>query len=514
MLHVDLIAPIAKLLDRHAKERPAQVAYWDSSRSITYAQLDRSTAAIAANLAKAGVGQGDRIAIYLPNGVDWIEACLAGLRAGAVIVPISFDAAEGEISYRLTDASCGTVVTTPARKDLVAKISRDAGISPEVIYAGRDAQQTGLAMDDLAASACAAPLDPEDIDCSSFIIYTSGTTGRAKGVLLSLRGMLWIAAACWSPIAELSAKDVILSPLPLFHSYGLNLSVLGALAVGASEHIMEKFSPQQALELLQSGKYTVFPGVPTMFHYLLHKAQESGIERLGNVRLCISAGAIMPATLNWAFEGRFDTRLLDGYGITETSTMVTMNWLRGERPIGSCGLPVPGLAVRIVDPSSVEDVLSGEEGELIVRGPNLMKGYHNKPAETAAALRKGWYHTGDLAKSDPSGYLTITGRIKELIIRGGQNIAPAEIEEVVIRHPHVADCAVVGIRHATLGEVPCLFVVAKREELDVNSLMDHCRAHLSSYKIPEATHFVPEIPRTGSGKIMRFKLVEALNQTS
>ena len=143
--------------------------------------------------------------------------------------------------------------------------------------------------------------------------------------------------------------------------------------------------------------------------------------------------------------------------------MVTMNWLRGERPIGSCGLPVPGLAVRIVDPSSREDVPFGEEGELIVRGPNLMKGYHNKPAETAAALRKGWYHTGDLAKSDPSGYLTITGRIKELIIRGGQNIAPAEIEEVVIRHPHVTDCAVVGIRHATLGEVPCLFVVAKRD---------------------------------------------------
>ena len=175
-----------------------------------------------------------------------------------------------------------------------------------MIYAGRDAQQAGLAMADLAAGAGAAPLDPEDIDRSSFIIYTSGTTGRAKGVLLSLRGMLWIAAACWSPIAELSAKDVVLSPLPLFHSYGLNLSVLSVLAIGASEHIMEKFSPQQALELLQSGKYTVFPGVPTMFHYLLHKAQESGIERLGNVRLCISAGAIMPATLNRAFEERFE----------------------------------------------------------------------------------------------------------------------------------------------------------------------------------------------------------------
>ena len=514
MLHIDLIAPIAKLLDQHAKERPEQVAYWDSSRSITYAQLAKNTAAVAANLTNAGVGEGDRIAIYLPNGVDWIEACFAGLRAGATIVPISFDAVEGEISYRLMDASCGVVVTTSARKDLVAKIARDVGISPEVIYAGRDAQKAGLAIADLAITAGAGPLDPDDIDRSSFIIYTSGTTGRAKGVQLSLRGMLWIAAACWSPICELSAKDVVLSPLPLFHSYGLNLSVLSVLATGASEHIMEKFSPQRALELMQSGKYTVFPGVPTMFHYLLHKAQESGIERLGNIRLCISAGAIMPATLNRTFEERFETPLLDGYGITETSTMVTMNWLRGERPIGSCGLPVPGLAVRIIDPSSLEDVPFGEEGELIVRGPNLMQGYHNKPAETAAELRKGWYHTGDLAKSDPSGYLTITGRIKELIIRGGQNIAPAEIEEVVIRHPHVTDCAVVGVRHATLGEVPCLFIVAKRDELDLNSLMDHCRAHLSPYKIPEATHFVPEIPRTGSGKIMRFKLVERLNQTS
>jgi len=514
MLHVDLIAPIATLLDRHAKQRPMQVAYWDSSRSVTYAELAQRTGSIAANLAKAGLREGDKVAIYLPNGVDWIEACFAALRAGAVLVPISFDAAEGEISYRLIDAGCSLVIAAAARKQLIGKICRDADIAPAMIFAGTDAAQAGTALADIAEGSATAPLDPNDIDRSSFIIYTSGTTGRAKGVLLSLRGMLWITAACWAPVCELTEKDVVLSPLPLFHSYGLNLSVLSVLAVGASEHIMEKFSPQQALDLLQTGKYSVLPGVPTMFHYLLHRAQESGVERLGAVRLCISAGAIMPAALNKAFEERFRTRLLDGYGITETSTMVTMNWLHGARPMGSCGLPVPGLAVRIVDPSSREDVPFGEEGELIVRGPNLMQGYHNKPQETASALRKGWYHTGDLAKSDLSGFLTITGRIKELIIRGGQNIAPAEIEEVVIRHPHVTDCAVVGIRHATLGEVPCLFIVARRDELDLNSLMDHCRANLSSYKIPEATHFVPEIPRTGSGKIMRFKLVEALNQKS
>jgi long-chain acyl-CoA synthetase len=323
---------------------------------------------------------------------------------------------------------------------------------------------------------------------------------------------LWIAASCWAPILGLSGKDVVLSPLPLFHSYALNLSVLSVLASGASEHILERFSPQTVLELLQTGKYTMFPGVPTMFHYLLQRAQETGVSRLGNTRVCFSAGAIMPATLNRSFEAHFGTMLLDGYGITETSTMVTMNWMTGTRVMGSCGLPAPGLAVRIVDPTTLEDLPIGTEGELIVRGPNLMQGYHNKPAETASALRKGWYHTGDLAKSDANGYLTITGRIKELIIRGGQNIAPAEIEEVAIRHPQVVDCAVVGVPHATLGEVPYLFVVADKDEFDVESLLAHCRVSLSSYKIPEATHIVSEIPRTGSGKIMRFKLVEALKR--
>ncbi|MGB9116022.1 class I adenylate-forming enzyme family protein [Bradyrhizobium sp.] len=512
MLHTDLIAPISELLERHRRERPDKVAYWDAARSVTYAQLASRTASMAVALSAKGVREGDRIAIYLPNSVDWIEACFAGLRAGAVIVPISHDAAEAEIAYRLSDADCGLVVTTPARAELINKLTAESRGRVALVFAGPGAREKGLSLDELAEGSAQGALDPADIDRSSFIIYTSGTTGRAKGVLLSIRGMLWIAASCWAPILGLSDKDVVLSPLPLFHSYALNLSVLSVLAVGGSEHIMERFSPQLVLELLQSGKYSMFPGVPTMFHYLLQRAQEAGVRQLGNTRLCFSAGAIMPATLNRAFEAHFGTMLLDGYGITETSTMVTVNWMTGTRIMGSCGLPVPGLAVRIVDPNTLEDLPSGAEGELIVRGPNLMQGYHNKPAETASALRKGWYHTGDLAKSDPNGYLTITGRIKELIIRGGQNIAPAEIEEVAIRHSQVIDCAVVGVPHATLGEVPYLFVVAEKNQLDVESLLAHCRVSLSSYKIPEATHIVSEIPRTGSGKIMRFKLVEALKR--
>jgi long-chain acyl-CoA synthetase len=512
MLHTHLIAPVSELLERHRRKRPDKVAYWDAARSVTYAQLATRTASIAAALSTEGVREGDRIAIYLPNGVDWIEACFAGLRAGAVIVPISYDAAEAEIAYRLSDADCGLVITTPARGELINKLGMESRGRVSLVFAGPGVREKGLSLDELAEASTEGALDPADIDRSSFIIYTSGTTGRAKGVLLSVRGMLWIAAACWAPICDFSDKDVVLSPLPLFHSYALNLSVLSVLAAGASEHIIERFSPQLVLELLQSGKYTLFPGVPTMFHYLLQRAQEAGVHKLGNTRVCISAGAIMPATLNRAFEAHFGTMLLDGYGITETSTMVTMNSMTGTRVMGSCGIPVPGLAVRIVDPTTLEDLPIGAEGELIVRGPNLMQGYHKKPAETASALRKGWYHTGDLAKSDPNGYLTITGRIKELIIRGGQNIAPAEIEEVVIRHSQVIDCAVVGVPHATLGEVPYLFVVTEKNQLDVESLLAHCRVSLSSYKIPEATHIVPEIPRTGSGKIMRFKLVEALKR--
>lgn len=202
--------------------------------------------------------------------------------------------------------------------------------------------------------------------------------------------------------------------------------------------------------------------------------------------------------------------LLDGYGITETSTMVTMNWPTGTRVLGSCGLPLPGLSVRILDPVTGEDAPTGGEGELIVRGPNLMSGYHNKPTETEAALRNAWYHTGDLAKSDPNGYLTITGRLKELIIRGGQNIAPAEIEEVVLGCEVVIDCAVIGTAHEHLGEVPTLFVVPRSGNCNSAIILEHCRKHLSAYKVPTTVHLIDQIPRTGSGKIMRFKLRERL----
>jgi len=513
MLRTELIAPIPALLRRHAAERGGKLAYRDAQGAVTYGELEARTARPAGHPADLGIAPGDPGALLLPNSVAWIESSFAVTRAGAVSVPINYESTEPEIAYRLADANCKAIVTTVERAVLIAKLRGEAPNLRTVILTDRGSGAAdGLRYNELMAKpATSAPRDTLDIHSPAYIIYTSGTTGRAKGVLLTVHGMLWVVAACWAPITQLGEHDVVLSPLPLFHSYALNLSVLGVLATGASEHIMEKYSTGEAVKLLRTGEFTFFPGVPTMFHYFLQATHAEAGLSFPNLRMCVSAGAIMPATLNREFEDKLKVPLLDGYGITETSTMVTMNWPTGGRVLGSCGFPVPGLAVRIVHPIDVTDVPFGQEGELIVRGPNVMHGYHNKPEETAKALRNGWYHTGDLAKSDENGFITITGRLKELIIRGGQNIAPAEIEEVVNTFAAVLDCAVVGIPHEHLGEVPALFVVPRQgQSIAVDALLTHCRASLSSYKVPHSVHLIKEIPRTGSGKIIRYKLRESL----
>ncbi len=513
MLQTELIASVPELLRRQAAQRGTKIAYRDAQSQITYAELLDHTASIAGHLADSGIDPGDTVAIMLPNSVQWVEACFAITRAGAVGVPISYDSTEPEIAYRLVDANCKVVFTTAERAGLFVKLQKDSPNLKALIVTDRGSTNEKVLRyaDLIHKTPTSSPRDPSQMHEPAYILYTSGTTGRAKGVKLTLHGMLWVTSACWGPITGLCEHDTVLSPLPLFHSYALNLSVLSVLATGASEYIMERFSTNETVRLLKTGEFTYLPGVPTMFHYLLQATKDETNLKIPGLRLCVSAGAIMPATLNREFEAHFGVPLLDGYGITETSTMVTMNWPHGGRTLGSCGLPLPGLAVRIVDPASAQDAAPGQEGELIVRGPNIMPGYHNKPEETRAALRAGWYHTGDLAKSDENGFLTITGRLKELIIRGGQNIAPAEIEEVVSAFPPILDCAVVGMAHEHLGEVPALFVVARAgQNVDVEAVLAHCRIHLSAYKVPHTVHLIGEIPRTGSGKIIRYKLRETL----
>ncbi|WP_245296018.1 class I adenylate-forming enzyme family protein [Sinorhizobium sp. Sb3] len=491
MIHFELIAPVGEILRRNARLYPEKLAFEDRRRSVSYRGLDSETRNLASQLIAMGLEQGQAVAIFLPNSVNWVVACLATVRAGGVAVPVSIESTEAELSYRVTDADCAFLVVPPEKRSMAEELVRRLDRSTLVVTEGDNADfHTQLEM---PASSFE---DDRDIDRPAYIVYTSGTTGQPKGVLLSTRSMLWVTAACWAPIAGLSEDDVVLNTLPLYHSYALNIAVLSIIATGASEYIMEKFSTSHATDLLRTGRFTFMPGVPTVFHYFLSACQKSGERLLSSVRLCVSAGAILPGSLNSEFEAFFAVPLLDGYGITETSTMVTMNWPGKWRVPGSCGLPLPGLGVRLVDPKTGLDVPVGTEGELICKGPNLMQGYHNKPQETQTAIVDGWYHTGDLARCDLNGFLTITGRLKELIIRGGQNIAPAEIEETILLLDAVMDCAVIGMPHAMLGEVPVACVVLKTSAtLDQDDLIGHCKARLSAYKIPDRIYVVDEIPR-------------------
>ncbi len=508
MIRNDLIAPISELLIRHATATPNKIAFEDVRRKITYAQLEADTRNLATQYIAAGLQSGGTVGIWLPNSVDWVIATLAAIRANGVAVPIPVTSQPGEVAYRLKDAEIDILVTCRKVIPILEKIKQDENSFPRMLIIKGTKPEYALCFDELAKK-LGGKLPAEDIDAVSILVYTSGTTGKPKGVQLSTRSMLWVNAAGWNPIVGLTKEDVVLSPLPLFHSYALNFCVLSIIANGATEYIMERFSTDKVLELLSQDWFTLMPGVPTMFHYLMLKAKETGQSLFQTLRRCVSAGAIMPAALNIEFEKQFGIELLDGYGITETSTMVTLNWPGTARIPGSCGLPLPGVSVRLIDPSTGRDVNSGEEGELICRGPNLMKGYLNKPEATANVLRNGWYYTGDLAQFDAHGFLTITGRLKELIIRGGQNIAPAEVEEIIVQMDGVRDCAVVGIPHETLGEVPVVFIVPDRDTVpSVEAIQDFCSEHLSSYKIPTNRLIIDEIPRTGSGKIMRFKLCD------
>jgi rifamycin polyketide synthase module 1/2/3 len=514
MLRTELIRPLAELLGDHARERGAERAFYDDSRAVNWAELEARTARLAGHL-RDRAARGRAVAICMANRVEAAESYLAATRASNVGVFLNPGATDGELAYMLEDSGAVVLITDAGQRERTAHMAEATPTVRETIVVGRrDGDEGALSYEGLLdQEPSQGPADDLGLDEPAWMLYTSGTTGRPKGVLLTQRSCLWVVAACWAPIVGLSADDEVLSALPLFHSYALDLTVVAIVATGASIRLLPHFSPRGVIDILRSEPITVFPGVPTMFHYLLQRLGEEPL-RARALRICVSAGAIMPGTLNDAFERAAGVPLLDGYGITETSTMVTMSWPSGGRPSGSCGLPLPGCAVRLVDPATGEDVQCGEDGELIVRGPQVMLGYHNRPEDSEQALRGGWYHSGDLARSDPDGYLTITGRIKELIIRGGENIYPAEVEQAIADHADVVDAAVVGKPDEALGEIVVAFVVAQYDSVDVDDLRNFVAERVADFKVPAEFNVVEEIPRTGSGKIMRHRLREGLVRLS
>nr|WGC84431.1 RsnA [Streptomyces sp.] len=514
MLRTELIRPLPDLLRAHAERLADKVAYADARRSVSYADLHARTGRLAGHLAGLGLRPGDRAAIYLGNSVEVVESYLSIARASAIGVPLNPQITDAELDYLLDDSGAAVVITDPTHLAQVLRMpARNRQLT--VIVTDTAEPPPGVhSFETLAATwAPTPPRDDLGLDDLAWMLYTSGTTGRPKGVLSTQRNCLWSVAACYAPVFGLSESDRVLWPLPLFHSLAHILCVLGVTATGASAQIMDGFSAEEVLEAVRSAEdsapYTVLVGVPTMYHYLLQAAHGEGGFSASSLRTCLVTGAVTTASLRRSFEDAYGVPMIDSYGSTETCGAITMNWPTGTRVEGSCGLPVPGLSVRVVDPAGGLDAEPDAEGEVWVRGPSIMAGYHNQPEATEEALRDGWYRTGDLARRDTNGYLTISGRIKELIIRAGENIHPAEVEEVLLRVPGVADAAVVGKPHEVLGEVPVAFLVPEGGGgLDAESALAACREQLAYFKVPEELYEIDRIPRTGSGKITRHVLLE------
>ncbi|MQA86965.1 MAG: AMP-binding protein [Streptosporangiales bacterium] len=517
-MYLDVITGVNDILLRAVRTVGTKTALVDHSREVTYGGLYSEIGRVAGHLADHGVGPGDRVALLMANSVDWVVATLGTLRAGATSVPIPVTGTAEDVGFMLDDSGAATAIVDAEHAPLLHSLreSRPELGALRIVAGGSGELPSGVVSFDrwLAEDPAASPYDSLGVEEPAWILYTSGTTGKPKGVLLTQHSMMWVVGAGWMPFLEWNADDVMLNPLPLTHSYGLDVT-LAALAVGGQMVTLPRFSPKQVLELLEEHPVTVLVGVPTTFAYLSRALRGKETEyRRRTLRVCVSGGAGLPAEIVEETEKALGAPLLDVYGATETSTAMTMNHWKASRVPGSCGVSLPGMAVRVVDPADDADRDPGSEGEVIVRGPGVMLGYHCRERETREALRNGWYRTGDLGSLDSTGHLRITGRLKDLIIRGGENISPVEIEHVAVQHAAVVDCAAVGQPHEALGEVPVLAIVCAEEGDARDRLIDEvaalCREMLPSFKQPETITAVDAIPRTGSGKVVRHRLKETV----
>ncbi|HEY0449294.1 SDR family NAD(P)-dependent oxidoreductase, partial [Actinophytocola sp.] len=506
MPRTDLLRPLPELLRSNARRFAARVAFADARRSVTHAGLAERTARIAGHLADLGVWPSDRVAVFL-DGVTAVESILAITRAGAVAVPLDPALDAAELARLVEDSGADTVITDAARLPLVT------GLEPaplNVIVSGPAGDVDAVSFEELATTEPGAPArDDLGLDELAFLVYTAGTTGPRKGVLSTQRNALWSAAAAYAPVLGLSDADRLLWPLAVHDGLAHHLCVLAATAVGASVRLAGNLSADRLRAVLADERSTIVAGTPAVLGTLL--AADAPDLRAG-----LAVGAASDAALRESFADAFSAPLLDVYVTTETCGPVAMSWPRGGRDHNHdhdhdhdlrC-LPVPGLSVRIVDPLTGTDMGTGQEGELWVSGPNVMAGgYHNLPDTTASVLRNGWYRTGDLARRDESGYLTVTGRLADVIVVGDEQVRPERVEAVLRAVDGVLDAAVAGRPDDELGATAVAFVVAP--DAEPATLLAACRERLGAAAVPVEVYAVPAIPRTAAGAVIRHRLLDA-----
>jgi len=490
---------LAATLTNTAGRYPDRTAVRLNQCALRYRDLDDLSARAASWLLGRGIKPGDRVALMAPNTPEFIELYYGILRAGAVVVPLNPLFKSREVSYHLADSGAGLALAWHGVADQAAAGAAGAGTGLAVIEPGELA-------DTLARSEPAPAVADRAPSDTAVILYTSGTTGQPKGAELTHANLISNIEVTRTTLLNLQPADVVLGALPLFHSFGQTVGMGCAIASGACLTLLPRFDPAGALEVIKRDQVTVLLGVPTMYAALLHNAGGSAGDA-ASLRVCVSGGAAMPGELMHAFEKQFDCMILEGYGLSETSPVASFNHPDRERKPGTIGQAIAGVEMRIQNDDG-EPLPAGETGEIAIRGDNVMKGYWRRPQETAEAMAGGWFRTGDLGRVDPEGYFTIVDRKKDMIIRGGLNVYPREVEEVLYEHPAVAEAAVIGVPDQMLGEEVAAVVKLKPgASADPGQLRDHVKGQLAAYKYPRQVWIVDELPYGGSGKILKRAIV-------
>lgn len=491
---------LADLLTASAARWPGRPAIQDRELALTHAELLEASLRVAGSLRARGIRPGDRVGLMLPNEFAFPPFYYGILACGAIVVPMNPLLKAREIAFYLRSTEAKLLVAPVAAQPTLAPVL--SGLPVPVWYMG----------DDLAD--CLAGQDPmpgieeRDGEDTAVILFTSGTTGRPKGAELTHDNLTRNALAS-ARLFGLTEQDVLFAGLPLFHSFGQTCVLNAAVAAGAQVVLQGRFDAREALRLLGAHQITVLAGVPTMWVQLL-AAVESSLPLRSRPRIALSGGASLPGEVLRRFESAFGCDVLEGYGLSETSPVVSFNHRDQPRKVGSVGTPIAGVHLRLVGDQG-EPARLGEVGEITVRGHNVMKGYWRDPVATGEAIQDGWFHTGDLGRQDEDGYLRIVGRKKEVIIRGGMNVYPREVENVLHEHPAVREAVVLGLPNPELGEEVSAVVVPRAGvSITAEELRSFVKEQLAPYKYPRQVRIVSELPKGATGKVLRREILDAL----